>query len=193
MLKMIILSLLLGFLATWFSSPRFLRQNITLKGKRIIFRDWSKLKEEPFLKDFPHYAYIPAQRIAFLTTVFCSFILLVFSSRGVSLFSGGILGGFMIAYFFRLIYKPSNDFLPDAIIKKVLSFWKVSFLIYLLLFAVDNIQFRLANVPRYETYEVLENPEVFSKENFNIFGETFTAIQNCTIQKVFRVDGKYIV
>ena len=190
MLKMIILSLLLGFLGTWFSSPRFLRQNIMLKGKRIIFRDWSKLKEEPFLKDFPHYAYIPAQRIAFLTTAFCSFILLVFSSRGVSLFSGGILSGFMIAYFFRLVYKPLNDFLPNAIIKKVLFFWKVSFLIYLLLFAVYNIQFRSASVPKYET---LESSEMFAKEVFYLSGKDFNAIRNCTIKKVFRVNGKYIV
>lgn len=190
MLKIIILSLIFAFLATWFSSPRFLRQNITLKEKRIVFRDWEKLKEEPFLEDFPHTSYLTAQKIAFITTTLCSFILLLFSGRGVSLFSGGTLGGLMVAYFFKLVYKPSDTFLPEIGIKKVLSFWKVGVLIYLLLFAVDNIQFRLASVP---TYETVVSSEMFSKEDFNISGKNFNAIRNCTIQKVFRVDGKYIV
>ncbi len=190
MLKIIILSLILGFLATWFSSPRFLRQHITLKDKKIVFRDWKELKEEPFLEDFPHYFYLTAQLIAFITTTLCSFILLLFSGRGVALFSGGILGGLLVAYFFRLVYKPSDDLLPDAIIKKVFSFWKVIFLIYLLLFAIDTIQFRLASVPKYET---VVSSEMFAKEDFSISVKDLNTIRNCTIQKVFHVNGKYIV
>lgn len=192
MLKMIILSLIFGFLATWFSSPRFLRCHLTLKNKRIVFRDWESL-EEPFMEDFPHFKWLSSQTIAFVVTTFCAFFLLLLSGRGTSLFSGGILGSLIIACFWRFVYKPSNTLLSDIAIKKVLSFWKISVLIYVFLFMVDTIQFRLASVPRYETYEALENPEVFSKENFNISGETFTAIRKCTIQKVFRVDGKYIV
>lgn len=182
MLKTIILSLLLGFLATWFSSPRFLRQNITLKDKRIVFRNWENKKGscKCFLNN---------QFFAFIVTSFLSFLMFTLSCR-ICLFSGGLLLGFMFGLI-QKTSKPDETIFPKTEAKKVLSFWLMAFIIYLLLFVEDNVQFRIA--PILEKYEEFELSEVIDDNFLYISNEDLLKItKKDTFSTVYSIKGKYV-
>lgn len=189
MLKIIGFSLFFGFLSTWFSSPRFLWCNlISPKVERKIFL--ANIRESSLNQNFGH-SWLSMQIISFVFISLFSCFNSIFSNRPY--FGAGTVTGLIGGFFFKWLFQPDDAILPEIHLKKILNFWKIICLLYLVLFLQDNIVFQMANIP--DKYEKADISEFISDENISISGDNLKLLLNASSphEKTYSVDGKFVL